>query len=58
MKIQILWASPAERRFGSGDVLTTEQLAEYGYDAGALLAMGDAQVVEEAPAAAIRKARK
>lgn len=46
MKIQILWVEPAERRFRSGDVLTAKQLADYGVDAVALVASGDAQVID------------
>lgn len=47
MKIQILFADPAERRFGSGDVFTAKELAAIGIDGAALLAAGDAQEVAE-----------
>ena len=46
MKIQILWVMPAERRFGSGDILTAEQQAELGIDAKVLIAAGEAQPVD------------
>ena len=53
MQIQILWVMPAERRFGSGDILTAEQQAEYGLDAKFLIAAGEAQLI--APAAETTK---
>lgn len=53
MKIQILWVMPAERRFGSGDILTAEQQAEFGLDAKFLIAAGEAQLI--APAAETTK---
>lgn len=46
MKIQVLWVPPAERRFGSGDILTSDELAALGVSAEALLAAGEAQVIE------------
>lgn len=49
MKVQILWVPPAERRFGSGDILTADQLKEFGVSAQDLLDAGEAQVIE-APA--------
>lgn len=55
MKIQILWATPAERRFGSGDVLTEEQQAEFGLDAKELIAAGEAQAIDEPKAAPAAK---
>lgn len=54
MKIQILWVLPAERRFGSGDILTAEQQAEFGIDAQALIAAGEAQAIDPAPKPAAR----
>lgn len=62
MKVLILWVPPAERRFGSGDELTAEQLAEFGVDAQALVDACEAQVVEEAkptkaPAKATREVK-
>lgn len=50
MKVQVLWVTPSERRFGSGDILTSEELAAFGVDAAALLAAGEAQLVETRPA--------
>ena len=54
MKLQILWVPPAERRFGSGDVLTVEELAAFGVDAATLLDAQEAQIIEhdEKPAKA------
>jgi hypothetical protein len=46
MKVQVLWVPPAERRFGSGDILTAEELAAFGVDAATLLDAGEAQIVE------------
>lgn len=46
MKIQILWVLPAERRFGSGDILTSAELLAFGIDPKDLLAAGEAQVIE------------
>ena len=46
MKVQVLWVPPYERRFGSGDILTSEELAAFGVDAAALLEAGEAQIVE------------
>lgn len=48
MKVLILWVPPAERRFGSGDEMTSAQLAEFGIDAAALVEAGEAQVIEAA----------
>jgi hypothetical protein len=64
MRVQVLWVPPAERRFGSGDILTAEELAAFGEDAATLLSRGDAQVLDPptetdaAPAQPRRKARK
>lgn len=49
MKIQILWVPPAERRFGSGDILTLAELAAFGVDAQTLLDAGEAQMIEPEP---------
>ena len=49
MKIQILWVPPAERRFGSGDILTLAELAAFGVDAQTLLDAGEAQLIEHEP---------
>lgn len=57
MKVQILWVSPAERRFGSGDILTSDQLAEFGLSASDLLSSGDAQIIEETPAPRARRGK-
>lgn len=46
MKIQILWVPPAERRFGSGDILTSEELQALGVDPHALLEAKEAQILE------------
>lgn len=46
MKIQVLWVPPAERRFGSGDILTVAELAAFGVDAQALIDAGEAQRIE------------
>lgn len=46
MKIQVLWVLPSERRFGSGDILTVDELAAFGVSADALLVAGEAQIVE------------
>lgn len=46
MKVQVLWVPPGERRFGSGDILSSGELAAFGVDAAALLAAGEAQLVE------------
>jgi hypothetical protein len=45
MKVQVLWVAPSERRFGSGDILTSAELAAFGVDAATLLAAGEAQVI-------------
>lgn len=63
MKVQILWVAPAERRFASGDILTVEQLADFGIDADAFVASGDAQFVgevadDERKAATVTKPRR
>jgi hypothetical protein len=49
MKIQVLWVPPAERRFGSGDIMTDAQLRELGVDPQALLDAGEAQILEDDP---------
>lgn len=46
MKLQVLWVPPSERRFGSGDILTSEELAAFGVDAATLLDAGEAQIIE------------
>lgn len=46
-KIQILWVAPAFRAFGSGDVLTAENLEAAGYPVEHLLVAGEAQVVDD-----------
>lgn len=58
MKIQVLWVPPGERRFGSGDILTVEELAAMGVDAQQLLDAGDAQVISPAAAPKERKPAK
>jgi hypothetical protein len=62
MKVQVLWVLPSERRFGSGDILSSEELAAFGVDAADLLAAGEAQIVPperaaKAPMADKRKAK-
>lgn len=54
MKLQVLWVPPSERRFGSGDILTAEELAAFGVDAATLLADGEAQIIEPDPPAKSR----
>lgn len=49
MKIQILWVPPAERRFGSGDILTDAELIALGGNPQALLDAGEAQILEADP---------
>lgn len=56
MKLQVLWAPPSERRFGSGDFLTDKELAAFGVDAATLLEAGEAQVIEPDPPAKPAKA--
>lgn len=46
MKVQVLWVLPTERRFSSGDILTSQELAAFGVDAATLVAAGEAQVIE------------
>jgi len=58
VKLQILWVPPSERRFGSGDFLTDKELAAFGVDAAALLAAGEAQVIEPDPPAKRPKPKK
>ncbi|NBW09769.1 MAG: hypothetical protein EBR82_17270 [Caulobacteraceae bacterium] len=58
MKIQVLWVPPAERRFGSGDILTEEELSVFGISASDLLACGDAQIVEDQPAPRQRRGKQ
>lgn len=50
MKVQVLWVPPSERRFGSGDIMTSGELAAFGVDAAALLLAGEAQLIEPEPA--------
>lgn len=50
MKLRVLWVIPAERRFGSGDILTSGELKAFGVDPAHLLEAGEAEVVEDAPA--------
>ncbi|BEV02207.1 hypothetical protein [Novosphingobium olei] len=47
MKVQILWAAPAERRFKSGDVMTEESAARFGLDADAMIETREAQRVKD-----------
>jgi hypothetical protein len=58
MKVQVLWVTPAERRFRSGDILTSEELAAFGLSAADLLAAGEAQLIEDDPAPVASKTRK
>lgn len=58
MKVQVLWVPPSERRFGSGDILTSEELVALGVSAADLLAAGEAQVIEaDKPKARPKNAR-
>lgn len=47
MKVQILWAAPAERRFKSGDVMTEESAARFGLDVDAMIESKEAQKVKD-----------
>lgn len=58
MKLQILWVPPAERRFGSGDILTVKELAAFGVDAATLLDAKEAQIIEGAPVVSERRKQR
>lgn len=46
-KVQILWAAPAERRYGSGDVLTEANLEAAGLSVEQLLDAKEAQILDD-----------
>lgn len=46
MKIQILWADPRERRFGSGDIFGDAEIASLGLNIDEMLSAREIQILE------------